>query len=746
MSASIKWFLFFVAAALYGVIAIDPIQLKELLLFFIFQDRDMTRAADLLRGQWIFFGPEMTGGGNLPGPFYYYLLALPIALGLGWQGAFHLMVAVTALAAGLGALWIGRRANLATAWVWLILILTGIPSGRVLAMFMNVSFAIPFMMVASVLFWMAFNEDEKRRGSAFVLLGAVTGLAMQLHLSAIVFPLAAIVLHIGAERFGTVRLGARTWMHAGLALFITLSPFFAWWMAQKMGMPFGVPPPFVGSALYAPTSLFSMIGYATSRTGGRFAWNALCQMLETVPWTLLPVVAALYAAKENLDLRRLRPLLVCGAIGFIPFSYWFFVNIGLRYSGPFFVCLTLVAALLHFQLFRSERALKPYSIFAGALLVALSLGFGSLQGGMLFRDFPYVQLLLLAFPLALIFKHRRIFVACLLTLSLALMQYEVGQRAYLFNDTSPMPRAYHWKRIWRMILSRTGWTFEDAMSRIYFVNHHIEQDPKPMFEWVTAELKESPAPDRPTFDSDGLIVAFQGPEQTDRVHTSRWLLQQQIPQDLRDAILAREILLGPKANVVTAVIPYTVLRPNLLPKQFQNYGRGYVPAPADQKLKLLPVTQGAGVVGENSYLFKWNGCANQAPYCATGIFIEVRQARDTRDLHITILGAPLSQVSPWISPDWTEEWIRPYVEVDCGKKTTRFDLIGSVGYNRDNASEPSRRNVRANNSILAPLRREYGLDCVGRISEIRAGRAGSRIETIYRLEERPATELRLPLP
>src|SRR4051812_2260841 len=46
----------------------------------IYQARDIHRAWGLLSGHWIWHGPDLSGGGTAPGPFYYWLLALPLSV------------------------------------------------------------------------------------------------------------------------------------------------------------------------------------------------------------------------------------------------------------------------------------------------------------------------------------------------------------------------------------------------------------------------------------------------------------------------------------------------------------------------------------------------------------------------------------------------------------------------------------------------------------------------------------------
>ena len=88
--AHLEIWLEFILVALAAFLLFQPLWATAR--FTDFQARDLSRAEALLRGAWIFYGPVTTGGGNLPGGFYYSILALPLAMGLGWQGAFWLMI------------------------------------------------------------------------------------------------------------------------------------------------------------------------------------------------------------------------------------------------------------------------------------------------------------------------------------------------------------------------------------------------------------------------------------------------------------------------------------------------------------------------------------------------------------------------------------------------------------------------------------------------------------------------------
>src|SRR5262245_26751402 len=89
-----------IASILYGIYLFP---LRERAIMLVFQVRDLARAQDILNGRPIFFGPELTGGGHLPGAFYYYLLALPLSFSLGWKGSWLLLVLCHSIS--VGALW-----------------------------------------------------------------------------------------------------------------------------------------------------------------------------------------------------------------------------------------------------------------------------------------------------------------------------------------------------------------------------------------------------------------------------------------------------------------------------------------------------------------------------------------------------------------------------------------------------------------------------------------------------------------
>ncbi len=60
----------------------------------VFLERDLYRALDWLSGTFHLYGPEMQGGGHLPGPLVYWLYALPLSINLGEPGIWLILAMI----------------------------------------------------------------------------------------------------------------------------------------------------------------------------------------------------------------------------------------------------------------------------------------------------------------------------------------------------------------------------------------------------------------------------------------------------------------------------------------------------------------------------------------------------------------------------------------------------------------------------------------------------------------------------
>src|SRR5690606_10034764 len=105
------------------------------------------------------------------------------------------------------------------------------------------------------------------------------------------------------------------------------------------------------------------------------------------------------------------------------------------------------------------------------------------------------------------------------------------------------------------------------------------------------------------------------------------------------------------------VVPYFVSDRDLLPDSFHSYGQGYLRAPEEKLLDGLEEHEAVKSISKNEFLFKWNECPDRHKLCSTGALVKVSEerARSYR-FDIKIFGSVISQVSPWITPNWTQQW------------------------------------------------------------------------------------------
>lgn len=169
--------LLFAAALIYC--ALIWMTKENLLLPNIFQSRDIRRALDLYQNRhWIWFGPELTGGGQLPGPFYYYLIGLPMILTNSVFSIYLLEYVLFSLTAALVWYFLKRKFSIASAFIFYFMFLTSPFIQFNLTSFMNPSFQFIFLSIAICSLY--FHKNNK----ALILGGLALGLTLQIHFAA----------------------------------------------------------------------------------------------------------------------------------------------------------------------------------------------------------------------------------------------------------------------------------------------------------------------------------------------------------------------------------------------------------------------------------------------------------------------------------------------------------------------------------------------------------------------------------
>jgi len=728
---------------------------REWITFWVFQQRDLHRALGVLAGQPIFFGPEMTGGGNLPGPLYYYLLAFSLWLKPVWESAWLFELSMFLGAALIGWMFFRKQFSWILALVFITLFFVAPDTRRFTIFFLNVSYMIPFTVASLVLTCLAVSAStERARARSFLGSCFITGCALQFHFSVVVLLLALLFMWLAAAKLKLPRVSLGT-LGSGLVLFTLPSlPYLAWLARGSMG---GQVAGYPGSAEKSLPVLMQLLADTGNIPLDEFLHDGFQHFIQTIPFALLilsPVALWLRSGpgEPNSGTEKFKkPLWICAAFSFPPFLYWFFVPIGNRYGQPFYLSLIFLTVTELNSVLHSRRRLKVFNLVAGTILCAYVVFCFATEPVSWTAILPIGAVCLL--PVAVAYWSSPDFrrfgfaaaLAVMMCLAMGLAQTRLLQDGVVKRSANMMPRLRHWTHIWGPIYRHTGWSWDEAIHRTYFIGHHIEQDAQSGYEFVIARAKTQVRNENPP---DGFFVDFaKNPGDFDDTGDAvRWMLEQNISEDLKDALRAGDIRLEDSLHPKMLIMPYRTVKSRLLPAHFHDYGEAYLRDPDESLLDEIRAPEAAIAKGGGRFVFKWNECPETEVFCSTGALVELKkQERDSVALKVRVIGQAISQVSPWISPNWTEAWNSPYVELKCGGEIQRFKLASSIGYRREYANETEHLHLRGNNSIVAPFEREFSLPCKGKPQALTVGRESSTVETIYRTKELPGKPLTLKL-
>ena len=740
-----------------SLMLLHPPSYLQGMIFYIFQERDIARAQELLSGSLIFFGPELTGGGNLPGPFYYFLLSPPLLLGLGWMGTWYWMFLLFSLGGVLGWYFFRSKFDTLTAFLWLVMYSLIRPTTHLLQIFVNPSFAILFIVLINIFILKAYSDNSvNKRNRSFIIACLFVGLSIQMHYSSVPYIFALLAIQIFAEKIKVTAI-SKTAALAGLAVFgFTWIPYLFWLTLRNFGIELGQPLPYGGSATNAVPSL---LAHFTTSLGAEPLDQLILTNLKKI-FVVMPLIFITFAAlKLNFFSKKveipesagsaidhkglINILKICLLFTFIPISFYFFVPQGSRYGAPFAISLCFLAVTLFNKIVTESRQLKYFNLIGAFTLVGI---FGlTVFLDTDIRKFDYERLLIVFFSLLLIIFFQRnkikknklaIATGFLIAGCLSILQVPIQNKVYSeMHAETNMPRFRHWQRIWSTIYNETGWSYAEAFERVYFVNHQREQATKSSYQ-IFAQNRISKTTEASGV-ADGYFVSINKPG---KIETLQWLLAQPIQEDIRIGLMNGDIVVGNnKVQNNMLIAPYYVVNKEALPHIFHNAGWGYAKLPEEDLFRKIREPIGAQKVAENSFLFKWNECPGNHRYCDTGMLIDISyEPKNILKITARVLGLPLSQSSKWISPAWTQVWFEPYFEIKCGATVTSTKLASSIGYNQKYLGyDRTYKYPMANNSLLAPFVKTISVRCNEAFSEISAGRESSDVEQIPNLINLP---------
>ncbi len=751
----------------YFALLVDiPIVLHRTI-FYAFQTRDLTRAADLLLGTPIFYGPEMTGGGNLPGPFYYFLLLPSMLFGANWENAWAEMMVLAAASGTLAWIYFRSKGLPLVGLLACSFVAGAAFTQHFLTIFINPSYQFIVLVPVLILICRAFDPEAQpaTRSRSFIGAALLIGLGIQIHYSIIALFPAMLTLQIFAKRLGAPQVKAKILWIAAATLIVPTVPYLVWLLLLNQNVQLGQASNYVGHS----SNSLPMLAFLFNAISAINPWDIALiikrQLQVNTPPTLYLIALSLMvshsAAKwvknpglmaddENLKMRGralTRPLWVCAAFGFIPFSYVFIVPIANRYGLTMMISLVLLAAVLQGCALSSK--FKQYTFNTLALLTAAALGLTVVESPEVSSsDLAHMGAAVGAAALVIFITFinnpklptAKIF-GFVLSVALVLLHREQCRLGEFRMYKSNMVRYEHWHSVWSDIYQQTGWPVEKLKTRIYFINAHIDGDPEPMYRTVMQErgpvTQSNNAP-------DGFFV-FVKPPGTDR-DFRKWILEQPINDEVRGGIENGLIRLSVTSQEGAWAVAYHVDPKANLPKHFHNWGLFYNKSTDRERLSGQAANT-AKKIADNKFLFKWNECPDQHPYCDNGAFVNMSSKGDGRlEVSVEVIGESLSQNSPWIHPTWTQSWNNPYVEINCGKKREILNLAANIGYQRKFMFyQEITTYFIANNSMLAPFERTFQLRCDQPVSSVSVGREASTVDRIQDSFVLPAQKLTVKL-
>lgn len=728
--------------------ALWPFHVLSSYIPLVFQDRDMERALKLISGNWIFFGPEMTGGGNLPGPFYYFLMAPALWLNNSWEGVCILLYFLAGSAAAMCAFLLQRWLKFETSILCFSMLAVSPFLLDLYAMLLNSSFAGPAAIVLIPLAAIALTAAQSEtRSRATIAFSFGLGLAIQLHLSLIFIGIAFASLLVGSRPSGIQKLSSKQIAQALISFLIPLMPYFFWALAEHWGYSFGQTRPYVGDAKNALPSLLSMMHMLFEIEPSEFAWTAICRLIR-----LFPLGLPILLISKKLTTFRSSPIQegprhVLNRIfifSLIPAAYWLIATIGFRYSIITGVCAILIFIFEFESSSESSRVLKVFSI---ASLVILGIMWLSLsQSKYVQSQFPLIIISGLAATIPATMaagathSSNRFLKGFSVWCAITLFSTQVfASRTFFTSGPRLSPRVEVWRIIFSTILDQTGWSFEETSQRVFYVNHHVEQETRPGFEKA---MQNTPSVrPREGETPDGFFVSIDWmPGSSNREQVRDWLLKQNLQSDLKAMIISGDLKVGRSRLEHFLVAPYRLTHRSPI-KSFHNLGEAYRQSSEEIELHSLPFATGATKLPDGRIAFKWNDCGGLNLFCATGAFITTsRLSPQNLVISLRVVGLAISQSSPWISPDHTERWINPSLKIHCNDRQSSVPLISSLGFSRLHAADPIRNLLWGNNSILAPIDFRFEVQCE-KLMSISLRREAIEVERIFNVDKFGGTEI-----
>ncbi len=683
----------------------------------VYLERDLHRAELLAHGAVFLFGPETTGGGNLWGPLYYFLLALPLKLGLGWKGAWMLMLALNAIAFAALADFLTIRFSLKTAGFTVASLLASFTIERNLLFFNNNSFLLP-VAIFSLIFLCRSFEDSRERRRNFILFAFFSAIGLQIHFTTAVIFAAGILLSFLPGFFRLPALPQKALAAAVAIIGVFVSPYWLWRIAQTFGFQIGASPEVI---IHSATG--GALKYIEEKVSNPFAtgFGYVKETIYIFP-ALLFVFAFFYVISYRSESEpRKNTLRVLNTVFFVSlFNLLFYVGVAnVRYAVVPYLLVSVIAAIGFSHALNAPKRLLQLSIAAFVI------------GGFAFLFFPnpaflpenalrFIPLFLALIAVIVTAKEKiRLFTAVLL-LSLATLSIQNATNVdfhRMGTDAGIRVRAADATAFANDIFQTNGWSADEFLNRVFWIDANKDGSAKNIYAEIAKSHQES---SRSSAWDGYFVVLVRELSEAAAVKEKfyGWINSRNLPNEIKASLRKGSLSLGAaKTAGYLVYAPYKIerRRRGATPLFFQNQGNPYL------------LRNFSGLPGfKRRFIGKINHCADHNPFCDA----EISLAENKNRTIITVSGGSLSQRCAWVFPSFVEEWRRPYFAYLCGKEKRKIPLAEALGYDPA-LSEISRRTFAYNNSWLAPAAFQIELNCRMKITDLRFGIEGGAAHGVF---------------
>lgn len=365
LKSDVIWFLiWFLTAFFYFMVFQFPhVQIYTL---NTYQTRDILRSISLItEGKITWYGPELSGGGHLPGPFYYLLLGVPLIISPSVSGIVVWQFLLASAGCALLAVRLSKLISPLAGTLFTALFISSPLINYQLLVFWNPSFLIFF--AALLLFSLKYHETPLH----LLIFGFITGLASQIHFTGAIFLLPSIFL-ILRTKSTTNASRSLNLVSLSAGYLFAISPYILYRLVSNIGDDQSYQ---ITSGIWRLFYRLQMAAYSLLDLNSSYISQKL-QFILREPMFLICAVVLFFSftkLKATLKSDSAKPFLFTL---FFSSGSLFFVLSGfayLRYQIPFFLALCCVVSISLSLGLKSRHRFWSISVIVILVLYATQL-------------------------------------------------------------------------------------------------------------------------------------------------------------------------------------------------------------------------------------------------------------------------------------------------------------------------------------------------------------------------------------